>query len=178
MARNTVGTLPQSIGGLVANRSRTNGAIRYTYDGANHLNKIETHDGSGYSTLAQMAYDGIGSRAVLTGWISGVAYTTTYASRIAGKVRILQAKSGVNATSHLYGLNQIGEFGSQSVYYLTDGVGSIRHLVDPNGAVKLARLYEPLGQVLMQAGTGDPMHGYLVIGLVVVLIKLVLRQAH
>ena len=35
-----------------------------------------------------------------------------------------------------------------------DGAGSIRHLVDPNGAVKLARLYEPFGQVLMQTGTG------------------------
>jgi hypothetical protein len=108
-----------------------------------------------------MAYDGIGSRVVLTGWVSGVAYTTTYASRIAGKVQILQATSGVNATSYLYGLNQIGEFGLQSVYYLVDGAGSIRHLVDPNGAVKLARMYEPFGQVLIQTGTGDPIYGYL-----------------
>jgi RHS repeat-associated protein len=138
-----------------------NGAIRYTYNVANQLNKIETHNGSTYIALAQMAYDGIGSRVVLTGWVSGVAYTTTYASRIAGKVQILQAKSGVNATSYLYGLNQIGEFGSQTVYYLTDGVGSIRHLVDPNGAVKLARMYEPFGQVLVQTGVGDPIYGYL-----------------
>lgn len=138
-----------------------NGAIRYTYNGANQLSKIETHNGSAYVTLAQMAYDGIGSRVVLTGWVSGVAYTTTYASRIAGKVQILQATSGANSTSYLYGLNQVGEFGPQSVYYLTDGAGSIRHLVDPNGAVKLARLYEPFGQVLIQAGTGDPIYGYL-----------------
>ena len=138
-----------------------NGAIRYTYSTANQLNKIETHNGSAYSTLAQMAYDGIGSRVVLTGWVSGVAYTTTYASRIAGKVQILQATSGANATSYLHGLNQIGEFGAQSVYYLTDGVGSIRHLVDPNGAVKLARMYEPFGQMLMQKGASDPIYGYL-----------------
>lgn len=138
-----------------------NGAIRYTYTGANQLNKIETHNGSTYVTLAQMAYDGIGSRVVLTGWVSSVAYTTTYASRIAGKVQILQAASGANTTSYLYGLNQIGEFGLQSVYYLTDGAGSIRHLVDLNGAVKLARMYEPFGQVLLQSGTGDPIYGYL-----------------
>jgi len=98
---------------------------------------------------------------VLTGWVSGVAYTTTYATRIASKVQILQATSGTNTTSYLYGLNQIGEFGLQSVYYLTDGAGSIRHLVDPNGAVKLARMYEPFGQVLMEKGTGDPIYGYL-----------------
>ncbi len=108
-----------------------------------------------------MAYNAIGNRVVLTGWVSGVAYTTTYASRIAGKVQILQATSGVNSTSYLYGLNQIGEFGLQSVYYLTDGAGSVRHLVDPNGAVKLVRLYEPFGQVLMQKGSGDPIYGYL-----------------
>ena len=102
-----------------------NGAIRYSYDAANRLNKIETHNGSAYVTLAQMAYDGIGSRVVLTGWVSGVAYTTTYASRIAGTVQILQATSGANSTSYLYGLNQVGEFGSQSVYYLTDGAGSV-----------------------------------------------------
>jgi RHS repeat-associated protein len=98
---------------------------------------------------------------VLTGWVSGVAYTTTYASRITGKVQILQATSGANTTSYLYGLNQIAEFGLQSVFYLTDGAGSIRHLVDPNGAVKLARMYEPFGQVLVQTGVGDPIYGYL-----------------
>jgi RHS repeat-associated protein len=137
------------------------GAIRYTYSTANQLNKIETHNGSAYSTLAQMVYDGIGSRMILTGWVSGVAYTTTYASRISGKVQILQTTSGANTASYLYGLNLIAEFGLQSVYYLTDGAGSVRHLVDPNGAVKLARMYEPFGQVLAQTGTGDPMYGYL-----------------
>lgn len=108
-----------------------------------------------------MAYDGIGSRVVLTGWVSGVAYTTTYASRIAGKVQILQATSGANSTSYLYGLNQIAEFGSQSVYYLTGGARSTCHLIDPNGAVKLARLYDLVGQMLMQKGVGDPISGYL-----------------
>jgi RHS repeat-associated protein len=138
-----------------------NGAIRYTYNVANQLNKIETHNGSAYVILAQMSYDGIGSRVVMTGWVSGIAYTTTYASRIAGKVQILQATSGANTTTYLHGLSQVGEFGAQSVYYLTDGTGSIRHLVDPNGAVKLARIYEPFGQILMQIGIGDPTYGYL-----------------
>jgi hypothetical protein len=96
-----------------------NGAIRYTYSTANQMNKIETHNGSTYVTLAQMAYDGIGSRVVLTGWVSGVAYTTTYASRIAGKIQILQATSGANSTSYLYGLNQVGEFGVVRPFYFS-----------------------------------------------------------
>ncbi len=107
-----------------------------------------------------MAWHGIGSCIVLIGWVSGVAYTTTYASRIVGKVQFLQATSSVNLISHLHGLNQIGEFGLQSVYYLTNGAGSVRHLVEPNGALKLTWPYESFGQVLMQTGTGDPIYGY------------------
>ena len=107
-----------------------------------------------------MAWHGIGSCIVLIGWVSGVAYTTTYASRIVGKVQFLQATSSVSLIPHLHGLNQIGEFGSQSVYYLTNGAGSVRHLVGPNGALKLAWLYESFGQFLMQTGTGDPIYGY------------------
>ena len=74
-----------------------NGAIRYSYDAANQLNKVETHNGSAYSVLAQMAYDGLGNRAQLVGWVSGVPYTTTYATRIVGQVQILQAGSGAQA---------------------------------------------------------------------------------
>lgn len=73
------------------------GAIRYSYDAANQLNKVETHNGSAYSVLAQMAYDGLGNRAQLVGWVSGVPYTTTYATRIVGQVQILQAGSGAQA---------------------------------------------------------------------------------
>ena len=32
-------------------------------------------------------------------------------------------KTGVSTTTYLYGINPIGEFGTQSVYYLTDGAG-------------------------------------------------------
>lgn len=91
-----------------------NGAIRYSFDAANQLNKIETYSGA-YSMLAQMNYDGLGNRAQLIGWAGGVPLTTTYATRIAGQVQILQATSGANATIYLYGLNAIAEFGSQSV---------------------------------------------------------------
>jgi hypothetical protein len=48
------------------------GAIRYTYDATSRLNKIETHNGSSYTLLAQMAYDGLGNRVRLTTWAMGV----------------------------------------------------------------------------------------------------------
>jgi RHS repeat-associated protein len=137
-----------------------NGAIRYSYDVANQLNKIETYSGS-YSTLAQMNYDGLGNRARLVTWAAGVPLTTTYATRIAGQGQILQASSGSNTTTYLYGLTALGEFGSQSVYYLSDGSGSVRQLADLNSAIVLTRWYEPLGQILLQSGSADATYGYL-----------------
>ena len=38
--------------------SPANGAIRYTYNAANQLVKVETHNGSSYSKIAEPAYDG------------------------------------------------------------------------------------------------------------------------
>jgi RHS repeat-associated protein len=137
-----------------------NGAIRYSYDAANQLNKIETYNDS-YSTLAQMNYDGLGNRARMIAWAGGVPLTTTYATRIAGQVQILQVTSGANTITYLYGVTALGEFGSQSVYYLTDGAGSVRQLADLNGAVVLTRWYEPMGQILTQRGTSDATYGYL-----------------
>ncbi len=141
--------------------SPANGAIRYSYDAANRLNKAETYAGAAYATLAQMAYDGLGSRARLVGWVSGVAYTTTYASRFAGKIELLQATTGANTTTYLNGVAQIGEFGTQTSYYLVDGVGSVRQVVDQAGSIVFARWYDPFGQIIKQNGGGDALYGYL-----------------
>ena len=73
----------------------------------------------------------------------------------------MQAKSGVSTTTYLYGVNPIGEFGAQSVYYLTDGAGSVRQLADSRGFVVLSRWYEPFGQILTQKGTAVATYGYL-----------------
>jgi len=105
-----------------------NGAIRYTYDAANRMTKLETHNGSAYNVLAQMAYDGLGNRARLTTW-AGSPLTTTYATRIVGQVQILQAGSGGITTTYWYGVGSIGEFGSSTSYYLVDGNGSVRQVV-------------------------------------------------
>lgn len=67
-------------------------------------------EGDDAALLAQMAYDGLGSRARLTIWAAGVPVTTTYANRIAGQVQILRASSASNTTAYLYGLTARGVF--------------------------------------------------------------------
>lgn len=136
-----------------------NGAIRYTYDTANHLNKIETHNGTSYSVLAQMAYDGLGNRARLTTWAGGVPLTTTFAN--SSDSRLLQATTGTTTTRYLYGKEAIAEFGGQASYYLVDGYGSLRQTTDASGNVLFARWYDPFGQIINQTGSGDALYGYL-----------------
>ncbi len=136
-----------------------NGAIRYTYDTANHLNKVETHNGTSYSVLAQMAYDGLGNRARLTTWAGGVPLTTTFAN--SSDSRILQATTGTTTTRYLYGKEAIAEFGGQASYYLVDGYGSLRQTTDASGNVVFARWYDPFGQIINQTGSGDALYGYL-----------------
>ena len=96
-------------------------------------------------------------------WTGGSPLTTTYTYQLVEWTQVLQAKTGVSTTTYLYGLNPIGEFGVQSVYYLTDGAGSVRHAerADPRGFVVLSRWYEPFGQVLTQRGTAVATYGYL-----------------
>ena len=139
--------------------SPANGAIRYTYDAANHLNKVETHNGTSYGTLAQMAYDGLGQRTQLTTWVVGMPVNTTFANGSDG--RILQATTGTTTTIYLYGKAAIAEFGAQASYYLVDGYGSLRQTIDASGSVVFARWYDPFGQIINQTGGGDALYGYL-----------------
>ena len=52
--------------------SPANGAICYSYDAEDRLNKVETHDGSGYAEIAEAAYNGEGNRARLVTWAASV----------------------------------------------------------------------------------------------------------
>jgi len=82
-----------------------NGAIRYSYDAENRLNKVETHNGSGYAEIAEAAYDGEGNRSRLVTWAAGVPLTTTYTYQLVEWVQVLQAKTGASTTTYLYGVN-------------------------------------------------------------------------
>jgi hypothetical protein len=46
--------------------------------------------------------------------------------------------------TYRYGNGRIGQFtASDSAYFLTDALGSVRQLTDTNGAVTLSKQYEP-----------------------------------
>ena len=54
--------------------------------------------------------------------------------------------------TYLYGNGRIAQATvTQTAYFLGDALGSVRHLVDANGQVTLARSYEPYGDVLTSA---------------------------
>ena len=88
-------------------------------------------------------------------------HIAVYTNHIACQIKIPQSTTGANTTIYLHGLNQIGEFGSQTAYYLVDGVGSVRQVVDQTGSIVFARWYDPFGQIIKQNGGGDALYGYL-----------------
>ena len=54
----------------------------------------------------------------------------------------------------------LAEYDTAWRYYLPDRLGSVRHLVDPAGAVQLAQSYDPFGNILSQGSTGSSAFGY------------------
>ena len=63
--------------------------------------------------------------------------------------------------TYLYGHGRIAQYdGAAFEYFLADGLGSVRQLVDGSGAVTLARSYEPYGEVLRTAGGGATSYGF------------------
>jgi len=135
-----------------------NGARRYTYSVAGYLTKAELHDGSAYQPQADMKYDGLGNRRVMTGWSGGVSATTTYTVDLLLPVAppLVAAPNSGQATFYLYGSNgPIADATSTLAYYLKDGTRSVRQLTSSAGAITLARTFTPWGEVLSQNGTGN-----------------------
>lgn len=63
--------------------------------------------------------------------------------------------------TYLYGLDRIGQYaGTDAQYFLTDALGSVRQLTDPNGVVTLSQSFDPFGNILDQSGTGTSSFGY------------------
>ncbi len=64
-------------------------------------------------------------------------------------------------TRYLYGAARIGEEqGPAWAYHLADGLGSVRQLVDADGAVSLARGYMPYGEPWWSEGTASSTYGF------------------
>jgi hypothetical protein len=89
------------------------------------LVEVETHDGTGYTTQAEMTYNGLGTRITS----SAFGITTTYVSD--GQLP-LTITSTDKTTTVLYGLGPIAEQTDEWNYVLNDGINIPRQLTDMN----------------------------------------------
>lgn len=120
--------------------------LRYTN------NKLSSITGNNLNATFQ--YNGLGERVSQT--VNGVT-THFVLDQAAGLTQVLE--DGTNA--YLYGDGRIGQFGAtDSEYYLSDALGSVRQLADENGDITLTKSYEPYGEILSTGGSGSSAYGY------------------
>jgi RHS repeat-associated protein len=120
----------------------------YTYT-SNKLSSI-----SGENLNVTFQYNGLGDRLSQT--VNGV--TTNYTLDLnSGLTQVLN--DGTN--TYVYGVDRIAQInGTIPEYFLTDGLGSVRQLVDSNGAVTLAKSYQPYGTETSSAGSSLSSYGF------------------
>jgi RHS repeat-associated protein len=138
------------------------GLNTYTYNQANRLTGVSRASGTyGFAYrcngLSSDPWGIIGcdsNRVRQT--VNGV--TTDYVLDLAaGLTQVLL--DGIN--TYLYGNGRIAQYtGTGSEYFLTDGLGSVRQLVDDTGSITLSKSYRPYGEVLNSAGSGSSNYGF------------------
>ena len=62
--------------------------------------------------------------------------------------------------TYVYGLGRISQINSETEYFLTDALGSVRQLTDGAGEITLAKSYQPYGEVLTSAGNSESPFAY------------------
>ncbi len=151
-----------------ANRLTAVGNVSYTYDDRGNL----THDGvytytwnaAGRMVKAQsithtLVYTYNGDDVRVASATDGTE--TRYVQDIVGLPQVLVETTGGQATLYVYGVIRLAQGqGNATEWFLGDALGSVRQLVDDDGAVVLARDYDPYGQVLSERGTGSSGYGF------------------
>ena len=158
--------------------------VTYIYDAANRLTAVGgvsyTHDDNGnltndgvytytWNVAGRMVgaesvthtlvytYNGEGVRVAQS--VDGQA--TTWVMDTIGLAQVLVETSGGSTTIYVYGLGRLAQVEDTDwEWFLGDALGSVRQLVDDNGAVVLARDYTPYGQELSESGTGSSGYGF------------------
>jgi len=125
------------------------GTRAYTYDAANRLASVL---GGGITTTFE--YNGDGDRTAQV--VGGVR--TDYLLDPTGLTQVLAAATGGRSTFYLPGLAQYN--GSEWQYFLPDGLGSVRQVVDPARQVLLAQSFDPFGNAQKRSGPGRSAFGY------------------
>jgi RHS repeat-associated protein len=62
--------------------------------------------------------------------------------------------------SYVYGLGRISQTDTDTEYFLSDALGSVRQLTNTAGEITLAKSYNPYGEVTHTAGSGQSMYAY------------------
>jgi len=106
--------------------------------------------GAGDRTItSQFAYNGDGARTSKT--VSGD--TTQYVLDLAATLPVVISDTDA---VYLYGLDIIAQQQGESLYYMHDGLGSVRQLVDATGEVEASYAYDPFGVPVMGGEVPNP----------------------
>jgi len=86
---------------------------------------------------------------------------TRFAMDQVGLAQVLVESSGIHAITYVYGTARLAQVEDGGVaWFLGDTLGSVRQVVDDDGAVVLARDYSPYGRVIAESGTGGSGYGF------------------
>jgi RHS repeat-associated protein len=149
-----------------ANRLASVGGMSYTWDANGNLlldgsstygytnNKLSSITNTGENLQIFYQYNGLGARVSQT--VNSV--TTHYVlDQAAGLTQVLSD----GTYSYLYGNGRIGQFtASESAYFLTDALGSVRQLTDASGNINFIKSYGPYGEMLSSTGSGVSIYGF------------------
>jgi RHS repeat-associated protein len=138
-----------SVGGVAytwdANGNLTSDGVRsYSYDHANRLTQVTQG-----SVTAEYVYNGDGVRISKT--VAGE--TTGYALDLLATLPVVISDTDA---VYLYGLDIIAQQQSERLYYMHDGLGSVRQLVDTTGQVEANYAYDPFGVPVAEGDESNP----------------------
>jgi RHS repeat-associated protein len=138
-----------SVGGVVyawdANGNLTSDGVRsYSYSPANRLTEVTQG-----SVTTQYAYNGDGVRTSKT--VAGD--TTEYGLDLLATLPVVISDTDA---VYLYGLDIIAQQQAERLYYLHDGLGSVRQLVDTTGQIETNYAYDPFGVPVVEGDESKP----------------------
>jgi uncharacterized protein RhaS with RHS repeats len=79
--------------------------------------------------------------------------TTQYVLDLAASLPVVVSDT---EAVYLYGLDIIAQQQSERLYYLSDGLGSVRQLVDTTGEVQTNYAYDPFGVPVVATDVSNP----------------------
>jgi RHS repeat-associated protein/uncharacterized repeat protein (TIGR01451 family) len=128
-----------------ANGNLTNDGVRsYSYDHGNRLTEVTEGP-----LTTQFAYNGDGARTSQT--VGG--HTTQYVLDLATTLPVVISDTDA---VYLYGLDILAQQQAERLYYMHDGLGSVRQLVDTTGQIETNYAYDPFGVPVMGGDGSNP----------------------